>query len=91
MEKNKDWRFGYIVARNDESSLYLADKGDAILFDKPYVTFASRVLSASANYDNPGTLTIHTSTGDTYNFSYEPRKVEPIGKTHVFDEVIWTN
>lgn len=99
-DKDKKWRFGYIVAREhavNGTELYISGDTSDTLFDKPYAVFPNRAVSVSANYDNPGILTVHflaRSAGNvTENFSYDTKEWKTVDAAfgYSFDEVIWTN
>lgn len=100
IDKDNKWRFGYIIARDNSengSELYLSGDDVATLFDEPYAVFPNRAVSVSANYENPGTLTVHflayRAGNVTYDFLYETKTWEPMDNSlgWTFDEMVWTN
>lgn len=100
VDKDKKWRFGYIVARDNAvngTELYLSGDNADTLFDAPYAVYPNRAVSVSANYDNPGTLTVHFAANRagnvTSDFLYETREWKPVNYALglTADEMIWTN
>ena len=95
-DKKGEWRCGYIAARDGASELYLLGKDVETPFDKPCTMFEGRALSASANYDRPGTLTVLFETDASehalWEFSLEENTWKHIGDDGcAFDEIVWTN
>ncbi len=103
LTKDNKWQYGYVVARKDAtngSELYLSDlekDGGITTFGKPYAVFPNCALSVSADYQQPGSLTVHFvayRTGNvTYNFIADTKEWNSVdyafGET--FDEIVWTN
>lgn len=98
-EKDAEKIYGYIVVK-DES-----EKGDKSLFytldenmkfpEIPFVTYPNQALSASANNDRPGTLTIHfkayRSGNVTQEYSFDKKEMNSINYFSSFDEIVWIN
>lgn len=72
-------------------SLFYAIDGNLALTKEP----VAMALSATANYDRPGTLTVHfkanRSGNITSEYSFEKKEWTPINVFGSFDEIIWIN
>lgn len=90
---------GYIVVlngyNNGTQSLFYKIDDDFKLAQKPFATHPDRALSATANHDKPGTLTVHFATSRSENATFElslkSNEWTSINNTGNFDEVVWIN
>ena len=64
----------------------------------PIASFPNYALSASANQDRPGTLTVHFESGRsdgngnvTMEYSFDKQEWTPINEFASFDEIVWIN
>jgi hypothetical protein len=98
---NQYERFGgYIVVLKEQvngarSLFYLMEENFSIE-KEPFATHPNKALSASANYDKPGTLTVHFEAYRSGNISEELSletqewtSINPFGVS--FDEIVWIN
>lgn len=93
------WIAGYIVARDNAKNgteLYLTD-GNSLLTKEPFAVFPNRAVSASANHDKPGTLTVHfTASRDgnvTFEYSWESKEWSSVHNAfgNTYNEIVWLN
>lgn len=91
--------FGYIVVKNgnekgDKSLFYTLDE-NMKFSENPFITYPNQALSASANNDKPGTLTIHfkayRSDNVTMEYSFDKQEMNGIEHFSSFDEIVWIN
>ena len=58
-------------------------------------SYPNKALSATANYNRPGTLTVHfeanRSGNVTSEYSFEKKEWTPINVFGSFDEIVWIN
>lgn len=94
------WQAGFLAARKDAangSELYLLAEDAPGLAHEPLAVFPNRALSVSANYDRPGTLTVHfhaTRSGYvTFEYHWDSNEWNsmPGVAGNSFDEIVWTN
>lgn len=76
------------------SLLYVID--DNMSFAKePVASYPNKALSAAANHDRPGTLTVHFEANGSGNvtseYSFEKQEWSPINVLGSFDEIVWIN
>ena len=93
------WIAGFIVVKENfengsMSFLYTID--DNLSFSQePIATFPNQALSAAANHDRPGTLTVHfeayLSGNVTSEYSFDRQEWTPINASGTFDEIVWIN
>lgn len=98
MTADNEWRCGYIVASDSATNgteLYLLEKDGSGFPDEPYAVFPNRALSVSANYQQPGSLTVHflaSRNGNlTYRFTAATKEWESLFGGYTFSEIVWTN
>lgn len=98
-KENSQWISGFIVVRGEGEngcmSLFYAIDGNLALTKEPVASYPNMALSATANYDRPGTLTVHfkanRSGNITSEYSFEKKEWTPINVFGSFDEIIWIN
>ncbi len=100
IEKSR-WTSGYIVVKDKSengvsSLLYTIDEDKRSLSEEPVASFPNKALSASANHERPGTLTIHfegSRNGNiTFEYSFEKQEWTPFLDFGIaFDEIVWIN
>lgn len=98
-KETAEWLSGFIVVRNESengcrSLLYTIDD-KMKLTKKPISSYPNKALSAAANNDRPGTLTVHfeanRSGNVTSEYSFEKKEWTPINAFGSFDEIVWIN
>ena len=76
-------------------SLFYAIDDNLSLMKEPITSYPNKTLSATANYDRPGTLTVHfeanRSGNVTSEYSFEKKEWSPINVFGSFDEIVWIN
>lgn len=96
---NVKWISGFIAVKEESengchSLLYVVDDNLSMSQD-PIATFANEALSAAANHDRPGTLTVHfealCSGNVTSEYSFDNQEWTPINEFGTFDEIVWIN
>lgn len=98
-ENNSQWISGFIVVREESEngcmSLFHVMDDNFSLTKEPVVSYPNKALSATVNYDRPGTLTVHFETDRSGNvtseYSFEKREWTPINVFGSFDEIVWIN
>lgn len=97
--ENPRWIAGFIVVKenfeNGSMSFLYAVDDNLSLSQEPIATFPNQALSATANHDRPGTLTVHfeayRSGNVTSEYSFDKQKWTPINASGTFDEIVWIN
>lgn len=96
---NVQWISGFIAVKEESeigchSLLYVVDDNLSVS-PNPIATFANEALSAAANPDRPGTLTVHfeasRSGNVTSEYSFDKQEWTPINVSGTFDEIVWIN
>lgn len=90
---------GFIVVRgksgNGNMSLFYALDENLSLAKEPMTSYPGKALSATANYDRPGTLTVHFEASQggnqTSEYSFGEQEWTPINVPGSFDEIVWIN
>lgn len=98
-KENSQWIYGFIVVRGESEngcmSLFYAIDDNLSLMKEPITSYPNKTLSATANYDRPGTLTVHfeanRSGNVTSEYSFEKKEWSPINVFGSFDEIVWIN
>lgn len=93
------WISGYIVVKekseNGFMSLFYAVDDNLSFSQEPIASYPNKALSAAANHDRPGTLTVHfeasRSGNVTSEYSFDKQEWTPINAFGTFDEIIWIN
>ncbi len=93
------WISGYIVVRKEPdegyNSLFYTFDGNATFTNEPLTEHPYKALSATANNDRSGTLTVHFKTPNSGNvtseLSLEGKKWTDIATSCTFDEIVWIN
>lgn len=93
------WISGYIIVKKEadgvEKSLLYAFDGNSTFTNEPFAKYPYKALSATANHDRPGTLTVHFKTQDNGNItselSFESQKWTDISTSGTFNEIVWIN
>ena len=97
--EKSQWISGFIVVRDESengcmSLLYVIDDNMS-LAKEPVASYPNKALSAAANHDRPGTLTVHfeanRSGNVTSEYSFEKQEWSPINVLGSFDEIVWIN
>lgn len=99
MTQEKEWRCGYIASHKgtaNGSELYLVEKNSELILREPYAVLPGQAVSASANLQRPGYLTVHCRGAEgnaTYEFRFDTKEWKPLDTLHgcAFDEIVWTN
>lgn len=93
------WISGFIAVKEKadngcHSLLYVVDDNLSMSQD-PIASFTNQALSAAANHDRPGTLTVHfealRSGNVTLEYSFDKQEWTPINEFGTFDEIVWIN
>ena len=98
-KENSQWISGFIVVRGESEngcmSLFYAIDENLSLTKEPIASYPNKALSATANYNRPGTLTVHfeanRSGNVTSEYSFEKKEWTPINVFGSFDEIVWIN
>lgn len=98
-KENIQWISGFIVVQgeseNGSMSLFYAMDDNLSLTKEPVASYPNKALSATANYDRPGTLTVHFEANRggnvTFEYSFEKKEWTPINVFGSFDEIVWIN
>lgn len=98
-KENSQWISGFIVVRGESEngcmSLFYAIDEHLSLTKEPIASYPNKALSATANYNRPGTLTVHfeanRSGNVTSEYSFEKKEWTPINVFGSFDEIVWIN
>ncbi|MDE6787242.1 MAG: DUF4784 domain-containing protein, partial [Muribaculaceae bacterium] len=93
------WISGYIVVKEESDngfkSFFHVMDDKLSLFNEPIAAFPNKALSAAANHDRPGTLTVHfeaSSSGNvTSEYHFDKQEWTPINVFGSFDEIVWIN
>lgn len=93
------WISGYIVVKEESEngfkSFFYAIDDKLALSNEPIAAFPNKALSATANPDRPGTLTVHFEASRdlnvTYDYSFDKQEWAPINVFGSFDEIVWIN
>lgn len=97
--ESSQWISGFIVVRGESEngcmSLFYVLDDNLSLTKEPVVSYPDKALSATANYDRPGTLTVHFEANQSGNitseYSFEKKEWTPINVFGSFDEIVWIN
>lgn len=96
---NTRWISGFIVVRDKSESgcrslFYTVDENGA-LTKEPIAQYPNKALSAAANHDRPGTLTVHFEAyragNVTEEYSFEKQEWTSVNVFGTFDEIVWIN
>ena len=93
------WTAGFIVVSgksgNGSMSLLYALDENLSFAKEPVASFPGKALSATANSDRPGTLTVHFETSQggnqTSEYSFGKQEWTTINVPGSFDEIVWIN
>ncbi len=98
-KESSQWISGFIVVRGESEngcmSLFYVLDDNLSLTKEPVASYPDKALSATANYDRPGTLTVHFEANQSGNitseYSFEKKEWTPINVFGSFDEIVWIN
>lgn len=98
-KENFQWISGFIVVQGESEngcmSLFYAIDDNLSLTKEPVASFSNKALSATANHDRPGTLTVHfeanRSGNVTFEYSFEKKEWTSINVFASYDEIVWIN
>lgn len=98
-KESSQWISGFIVVRGESEnggmSLFYAIDDNLSLEKEPVASYPNKALSATANYDKHGTLTVHFEANQSGNitseYSFEKKEWTPINVFGSFDEIVWIN
>ncbi|MDE7347636.1 MAG: DUF4784 domain-containing protein [Muribaculaceae bacterium] len=93
------WISGYIVVKEESDngfkSFFHVMDDKLSLSNEPIAAFPNKALSAAANPDRPGTLTVHfeasRSGNITSEYHFDKQEWTPINVFGSFDEIVWIN
>ncbi|MDE5872188.1 MAG: DUF4784 domain-containing protein, partial [Muribaculaceae bacterium] len=93
------WISGYIIVKegseNGFKSFFFAIDDKLSLSNEPIAAYPNKALSAAANHDRPGTLTVHfeasRSGNVTSEYDFNRQEWTPINASGSFDEIVWIN
>ena len=96
---NTRWISGFIVVRDKSEngcrSLFYTVDENGSLAKEPIAQYANKALSAAANPDRPGTLTVHFEAyragNVTEEYSFEKQEWTSVNVFGTFDEIVWIN
>lgn len=96
---NTRWISGFIIVRDKSengcrSLFYTVDENGSFA-KEPIAQYPNKALSAAANHDRPGTLTVHFEASRAGNvteeYSFEKQEWTSVNEFGTFDEIVWIN